>query len=52
MGAVYGLSLLIDSTFFAGVTFSESPWQLVAKLGVHTGLILCYLGVVWKLVRK
>ena len=52
MGAVYGLSLLIDSTFFAGVTFSESPWQLVAKLGVHTGLILCYLAVVWKTIRK
>jgi O-antigen/teichoic acid export membrane protein len=52
MGAVYGLSLLIDSTFFAGVTFGESPWPLVAKLGVHTGLILCYLAVVWKTIRK
>jgi O-antigen/teichoic acid export membrane protein len=52
IGAVYGLSILIDSTFFAGVTFSESPWQLVAKLGVHTGLILCYLALVWKTIRK
>ena len=52
MGAVYGLSLLIDKTFFTGVTLSESPWQMVAKLGVHTALILGYLAGAWKLIRK
>ena len=52
MGAVYGLSLLIDSAFFAGVTLAESPWQMVGKLGVHTALILGYMAGVWKLIRK
>jgi hypothetical protein len=52
MGAVYGLSLLLDAKFFAGVTLADSPWQMVAKLGVHTVLILGYLAGAWKLVRK
>ena len=52
MGAVYGLSLLLDSKLFAGVTLSASPWQLAAKLGVHTALILCYMLGAWKLIRK
>ena len=52
MGAVYGLSLLIDKAFFAGVTLSESPWQMVAKLGLHTVLIFGYLAGAWKLIRK
>ena len=52
MGVVYGLSLLIDTTFFTGVTISESPWQMVAKLGVHTILIFGYLAGAWKLIRK
>ena len=51
MGAVYGLSLLLDATFFAGATLTESPWQMVAKLGVHTVLILGYLAGTWKLIR-
>ena len=52
MGAVYGLSLLLDATFFAGASLSDSPWQMVAKLGVHTVLILCYLAGAWKMIRK
>ena len=52
MGAAYGLSLLVDRAFFAGVTLAESPWQMMAKLGVHTVLILGYLASVWKLIRK
>ena len=52
MGTVYGLSLLIDKAFFAGVTLSESPWQMVAKLGLHTVLIFGYLAGAWKLIRK
>ena len=52
MGAVYGLSLLLDATFFAGANLSDSPWQMLAKLGVHTTLILGYLAVVWKMIRK
>ena len=52
MGAVYGLSLLIDTAFFTGVTMAESPWQMVAKLSVHTALILGYMLAAWKLIRK
>ena len=52
MGAVYGLSLLIDSALFAEVTLADSPWQMVGKLGTHTVLILVYLAAVWKLIRK
>ena len=52
MGAVYGLSVLVDSAFFSEITLAESPWQMVAKLGIHTALILAYLAVVWKLIRK
>ena len=52
MGAMYSLSLLADSMFFAGVTLAASPWQMVAKLAVHTVLILLYLAGAWKLIRK
>ena len=52
MGAVYGLSLFMDAKFFAGVTLAGTPWQMVAKLGVHTALILAYLAGAWKLIRK
>ena len=52
MGAVYGLSLFLDATFFSGVTLADSPWQMAAKLGVHTILILGYLAGAWKLIRK
>ena len=52
MGAMYGLSLLVDGAFFAGVTLADSPWQMVAKLAVHTVLILLYLAGAWKLIRK
>ena len=53
MGAVYGLSLLIDRTFFADITISSGhTTSLILKLGVHTLLILCYGAGVYKLVRK
>ena len=53
MGAAYGVSLLVDHTMFAGVALGQSPTaQVVAKLGVHTILILGYLGTAWKLIRK
>ena len=52
MGAVYGLSLLLDAAFFAGATLTDSPWQMAAKLGTHTVLILGYLAGAWKLIRK
>jgi O-antigen/teichoic acid export membrane protein len=53
MGAAYGASLLIDQTLFVDVALGQSPTgQVVAKLGVHTVLILGYMAVVWKLIRK
>ena len=53
MGAVYGLSLLVDRTFFADVVLGQSAASLVAlKLGIHTALILVYMGAGWKLIRK
>ena len=52
MGAVYGLSLFLDATFFSGVTLADSPLQMAAKLGVHTILIVGYLAGAWKLIRK
>ena len=53
MGAVYGASLLIDQAMFADVVLGQSSTgQVVAKLGVHTVLILGYLALVWKLIRK
>ena len=53
MGAVYGVSLLIDHACFADLALGQSPTgQVAAKLGVHTALILGYLGATWKLIRK
>jgi O-antigen/teichoic acid export membrane protein len=53
MGAVYAVSLLIDQAIFADVALGQSSTgQLVAKLGVHTALILVYLAVAWRLIRK
>jgi O-antigen/teichoic acid export membrane protein len=53
MGAVYGASLLIDSMCFANFNIAEaSAGQIVAKLGVHTLLILAYLAGAWKLIRR
>ena len=52
MGAVYGASLLIDKAFFAGFDISSaSAGQIVAKLGVHTALILAYLAGAWFTIR-
>ena len=53
MGAIYGASLLIDRAFFPGFTLSSaSSGQIVAKLGIHTILILLYGAAVWKLIRR
>ena len=53
MGAVYGASLLIDAYVFADVVLGQSPTGLVvAKLGVHTVLILGYIAVSWIIIRK
>ena len=52
MGVVYGLSLILDAAFFDGATLSGSPWQMAVKLAVHTALILGYLALAWKLIRK
>ena len=53
MGAAYGASLLIDGAFFPGFTLSSaSSGQIIAKLGVHTLLILVYGAATWKLIRR
>jgi len=53
MGGVYGASLLIDHALFADVALGHSPaGQVAAKLGVHTALILGYLALSWKIIRK
>ena len=53
MGAVYGVSSLIDNTLFAGVAFGQSSaGMLTVKLAVHTILIGIYGIAVWKTIRK
>jgi len=52
MGAVYGVSLLIDSAIFSGFDIrAASAGQAVAKLGIHTALILSYLAGAWYIIR-
>lgn len=53
MGAAYGASLLIDSSFFPDVAMgASSPAMMAAKLGVHTLLIALYGAFTWLIVRK
>ena len=55
MGAIYGASLLIDSTFFASVIISSGDstrWPLVSKLSIHTLLIAAYGAGAFYLIRK
>ena len=53
MGAMYGASILIDSTVFEGVAFGQSSVGLVVtKLAVHTVLILVYMVAAWRLIRR
>ncbi len=53
MGAAYGTSLLVDRFFFEGVAFGQSSaGSVVAKLAVHTVMILCYGAAVWRLIRR
>lgn len=53
MGAAYGASLLLDVLFFDGVAFGQSSvGSVVAKLSVHTALIIGYIAAVWRLIRS
>ena len=53
MGAVYGISLLVDGTLFSGVSIGQSPsGQVIAKLAVHTLLIAIYAIAAIRLIRK
>ena len=53
MGAVYGISLLVDGTLFNGVSIGQSPsGQVIAKLAVHTLLIAIYAIAAIRLIRK
>lgn len=52
MGAAYGLSLIIDNAFFPGLDIATSPLGIViAKLVIHTLLILGYLSAVWLIIK-
>lgn len=54
MGAVYGGSLLLDSTAFVSVSLPSgdaSAWPFIAKLGTHTLLICLYAVGAWKLIH-
>lgn len=53
MGTIYGLSLLVDSLFFAGVGVGTGhAGLLIGKLAVHTVMIVLYLAGVWAVIRK
>lgn len=53
MGLVYGGSLLVDNAFFADVAIgTASAGSLVAKLGVHTLLIIVYAVVAVVIIRR
>jgi hypothetical protein len=53
MGGVYGISMLIDHTFFSSVTISQSSvGMILIKLSVHTALIALYAVSAWYTIRK
>ena len=53
MGTAYGASFLVDRLFFDGVAFGQSSaGSVVAKLSVHTVLIIGYVAAVWSLIRR
>ena len=53
MGSAYGLSLGLDNLFFQGIGISDGiTTGLLAKLGVHTLLILFYAGISYRIIRK
>ena len=55
MGAMYGGCMLLDRFFFADIalpTAGASAWPFIAKMGVHTSLILAYLAGAWAIIRK
>ena len=49
MGAVYGLSLIIDKAFFPAISGTGAE---VVKLLVHTLLIALYAASAWIIIRK
>ena len=55
MGTMYGGCMLLDRFFFADIalpTAGASAWPFIAKMGVHTSLILAYLAGAWAIIRK
>ncbi len=53
MGAVYGLSVLLDGTIFSGVTFGQSTSAMfILKLALHTLLIGLYAAAAIFIIRK
>ena len=53
MGAVYGISLLVDHAFFGDVAIGNGQTgPLLVKLAVHTLLIAVYAAGVWKTIGR
>ncbi len=53
MGAMYGLSMVVDNVFFADVTLgASSAGQVAAKLGIHTLMIIVYAAGAWMVIRN
>ena len=55
MGAIYGLSLVIDSAFFASVILPSGDtarWPFICKLSIHTLLIAVYGAGAFYLIKK
>jgi O-antigen/teichoic acid export membrane protein len=53
MGALYGISLLVDHAFFADVAIGNGQTApLLVKLAIHTLLIAVYTVGVWKTIGR
>lgn len=53
MFAIYGVSMFIDARCFADTVIGEaSMGKVIAKLGIHTALIVGYLAAAWLIIRN
>lgn len=53
MFAIYGVSMFIDAKCFADTVIGEaSMGKVIAKLGIHTALIVGYLAAAWLIIRN
>lgn len=52
MGGIYGISMVLDNAFFAGVTIGSPTGALLCKLGIHTLMLLAYVAIAVFIVRR